>query len=77
MALPRINPRRGLRVELAAEALADIWYWYAVRRDDRERQWQFVLAILEAASEGTEGLRRNADRLRRDLWPILEQTSQP
>jgi hypothetical protein len=76
-AMPRINPRRGLRVELAAEALADIWYWYAVRRDDRARQWQFVLAILEAASEGTEGLRRNADRLRRDLGPILEQTSQP
>jgi hypothetical protein len=75
--LPRINPRRALRVELAAEALERIWYWYAVRRDDRARQWQFVLAILEAAGEGTEGFRRNADRLRRDLWPILERTSQP
>jgi hypothetical protein len=76
-AMPRINPRRGLRVELAAEALAQIWYWYAVRRDDRARQWQFVLAILEAAGEGTEGLRRNAERLRRDLWLLLELTSQP
>ena len=75
--MPEIDARYALRVVLAAQALVQIWYWYAVRRDDRARQWQFVVVILEAAGEGTEGFRRNADRLRRDLWPILEQASQP
>jgi hypothetical protein len=76
-ARPRINPYYALRVQLAAEALWHIWYCYAVRRDDRARQWQFVLAILEAAGEGTEGFRRNAERLRRDLGLVLERTRRP
>ena len=76
-ATPRINPRYGLRVTLVEHALAQIWYWYAVDREDTVRQWQFVLAILEAAGEGTEGFRRNSARLRRDVWRILDLTSQP
>jgi hypothetical protein len=75
--MPEIDARYALRVVLAAQALVQIWYWYAVRRDDRARQWQFVLVILEAAGEGTEGFRRNAERLRRGLLPLLELTSRP
>jgi hypothetical protein len=73
--LPRINPLYALRVVLAAEALEQIWDRYAVRRDDRARQWEFILAVLEAAGEGTEGFYRNSERLRGDLRLVLERTS--
>jgi hypothetical protein len=73
-AMPEIDARHALRVVLVAYALAQIWYWYAVDRDDPVRQWQFVLAILEAAGEGTEGVRKNPDRLKRDVGRLLELT---
>jgi hypothetical protein len=73
--LPQINPRYALRVVLAAHALEQIWHHYAVDCSDTVRQWHFVLEILEAAGEGTEGMRRNAERLKRELGPLLELTS--
>ena len=76
-ALPQINPRYALRVVLAEHALEQVWHRYAVDCSDTVRQWHFVLAILEAAGEGTEGMRRNAERLKRELGPLLELTNQP
>jgi hypothetical protein len=76
-ALPEVDALYGLRVALVAHALVLIWGVFAVRRDDTERQWQFALAILEAAGEGTEGVRQHPERLRRDLGRLLELTSQP
>jgi hypothetical protein len=58
-ALPEIDARFGLRVVLVGNALARIWSWYAVNRDDRERQWEFVLAVLAAAGEITTGVAKN------------------
>ncbi|MBO0736607.1 MAG: hypothetical protein J2P48_08565 [Alphaproteobacteria bacterium] len=76
-ALPGVDPRYGLRVVLVAQAAAQIWYYYAVRRDDRPRQWQFLLAMLEAAGEGTGGLRQHPERIKRDVGRLLELTSEP
>jgi hypothetical protein len=76
-ALPEIDALHGLRVGLVAAALVRIWHVFAVDRDDAARQWQFVLAILEAAGEGTEGVRKNPKRLKRDVGRLLELTAQP
>ncbi len=76
-ALPEIDALHGLRVVLVAHAVVCIWYVFAVCRDDRARQWQFVLPMLEAAGEGTEGVRKNPGGLRRDLGRLLQLTAQP
>jgi hypothetical protein len=79
-AVPPINPHHAQRVTLVAHALALIWGRYAVDRDDTVRQWQFVLAILEAAGELTAGMRKNPGRLKRlrgDVEGLLKLTSQP
>jgi hypothetical protein len=76
-ALPEVDALYGLRVVLVAYALVLIWDVFAVRRDDTERQWQFALAILEAAGEGTEGVRKNPKRLKRELGRLLQLTAQP
>src|SRR5262249_35447232 len=75
--LPEVDTFYGLRVVLVALALVCVWYLFAVNRDDTVRQWKFVLAILEAAGEGTEGLRQHPGRLKRDLGGMLRLTSQP
>jgi hypothetical protein len=79
-ALPEIDARHGVRVALVLEALARIWYWYAVDRGDTYRQWQFVLAILEAAGELAAGVRKNPKRLERlkgDVGRMMQLTAQP
>lgn len=76
-ALHEIEPLYGLRVVLVAGALVDIWYVFAVDGDDGLRQWEFVLAILGAAGEGTEGVRKNPKRLKRDVGRLLQLTAQP
>jgi hypothetical protein len=76
-ALPEVDARYGLRVVLAAQALVWIWRLFAVRHDDGTRQWQFVLAVLDAAGEGTEGVRKNPGRLRRDVGRLMQLTAQP
>jgi hypothetical protein len=79
-ALPEIDARHGLRVMLVAYALAQIWHYYAVDRDDRERQWEFVLAILAAAGEVTPGVAKNPkrlERLRNEVQELLQLTAQP
>jgi hypothetical protein len=75
-AFPPIDARYALRVVLAAHALM-VWRLFAGRRDDSERQTRFVLAILEAAGEGVTGLRKNPERLKRDIGQLLQLTSQP
>ena len=75
-ALPPIDARYALRVVLAAHALV-VWWLFAVGHDDGARQWRFVLAILKAAGEGVEGLRKNPERLRRDIGPLMQLTAQP
>jgi hypothetical protein len=78
-AMPKIDARHALRVELVGEALARIWYWYAVDRDDTYRQWQFVLAILEAAGELAAGVYKNPKRLNLiagEVGRLLHLTSQ-
>jgi hypothetical protein len=69
-AQPPIDARYALRVVLAAHALM-VWRLFAVRRDDGERQWRFVLAIIKAAGEGVEGLRKNPERLKRDIDRLM------
>jgi hypothetical protein len=79
-AMKKIDARHGLRVQLVANALVQIWYWYAVDRDDTYRQWQFVLAILEAAGELAAGVRKNPKRLNLiagEVGRLLQLTSQP
>jgi hypothetical protein len=79
-ALPEIDARHGARVVLVAMALAYIWGVFAVDRDDGERQWEFVLAILEAAGERSPGVRKNPkslNRLRDDVQRLLQLTAQP
>ncbi len=79
-AMPEIDARYALRVVLVAEALVRIWYGYAVDRGDRERQWEFVLAILAAAGELATGVRKNPKRLNRitgEVERLLQLTSQP
>jgi ParB-like chromosome segregation protein Spo0J len=76
-AMPEIDALYGLRVTLVAQALTQIWPWYAVDSEDTVRQWQFVLAILEAAGEGTEGVRQHPERLKRDVGRLLQLTAQP
>jgi hypothetical protein len=76
-AMREIDPRYGLRVQLAAWALAQVWHVFAVDRGDTVRQWQFVLAILDAAGEGTEGLREHPERLKRDVGQLMQSTVQP
>jgi hypothetical protein len=76
-ALPEVDALYGLRVVLVELALACVWHVFAADRDDTVRQWQFVLAILEAAGEGTEGLRQHPGRLKRDVGGMLRLTSQP
>jgi hypothetical protein len=79
-ALPEIDARYGLRVQLAANALAQIWYLYAVDRDDKVRQWEFVLAVLAAAGEITPGVAKNPkrlERLRNAVQGLLRVTAQP
>jgi len=71
------DARYALRVVLVGQALALIWYVFAVDRGDTVRQWQFVLAILEAAGEGTEGVRKNPERLKRDVGRLMELTARP
>lgn len=71
-----IDARYALRVVLAAHAL-EIWWLFAVGRDDGARQWRFVLTILKAAGEGVDGLRKNPERLKRDLGRLLQLTIQP
>jgi hypothetical protein len=75
-ALPPIEARYALRMMLAAHALV-VWRLFAVGHDDGVRQWRFVLAILKAAGEGVEGLRKNPERLRRDIGRLLQLTAQP
>jgi hypothetical protein len=79
-AMAEIDARYALRVVLVAYALAQIWYWYAVDREDTARQWEFVLAILAAAGELTAGVHKNPGRLKRlrgDVEGLLRLTSQP
>jgi hypothetical protein len=76
-ALPEVDALYGLRVVLVAQALVYIWYCFAVDRDDAVRQWQFVLAILDAAGEGTEGLREHPERLKRDVGRLSQLAAQP
>jgi hypothetical protein len=76
-AMPEIDARYARRVTLVGRALAQIWYWYAVDREDTMRQWQFVLAILAAAGEGTEGVRQHPERLKRDVGRLMQLTAQP
>jgi hypothetical protein len=79
-ALPEMDARYGLRVELVAEALAQIWHRYAVDCDDGERQWEFVLAVLAAAGEVTPGVAKNPkrlERLRNGVQEMLRLTAQP
>jgi hypothetical protein len=79
-AMPKIDARYALRVQLVAEALARIWYWFAVDRGERERQWEFVLAILDAAGELAAGVNKNPKRLNRitgEVERLLQLTSQP
>ena len=76
-AMAGIDARYALRVVLVAQALARIWYWCAVDCADTIRQWQFVLAILEAAGEGTEGVRKNPERLKRDVGRLMQLTARP
>jgi hypothetical protein len=79
-ALPEIDARHGLRVQLVGNALAQIWYWYAVDRDNRERQWEFVMAILAAAGEITAGVAKNPKRLKLiacEVEGLLQVTAQP
>lgn len=78
-ALRPVKPKRAVQALIAAYALL-MWLVYAARRHERARQWQFVLAVLDAcgASVGderiTEGLRRNPKRLLRDLGRLPELT---
>jgi hypothetical protein len=74
--LPPIDARYALRVVLAAYALM-VWRLFAVRPDDSERQTRFVLAILEAAGESVRGLRKNPERLKRDIHQLVQLTAQP
>ena len=74
--LPPIDARYALRVVLAAHALV-IWWMFAVGHDDGARQWRFVLAVLEAAGEGVDGLREHPKRLKRGLGRLLQMTAQP
>jgi len=76
-ALDEVDALYGLRVVLVAYALVLIWYNFAVNRTDTVRQWKFVLAILEAAGEGTAGLREHPERLKRDVGRLLQLTAQP
>jgi hypothetical protein len=76
-ALPEVDALYGLRVVLVELALVCVWYVFAVDRDETVRQWQFVLAILEAAGEGIEGVSQHPGRLKRDLGGMLQLTSQP
>jgi hypothetical protein len=74
--LPPIDARYALRVVMAAHALA-VWWLFAADRDDGERQWRFVLAILEAAGEGVEGLREHPERLKREIGRLMQLASLP
>jgi len=76
-ALPEVDALYGLRVVLVALALVCVWYLFAVRRDDTARQWHFLLAILEAAGEGSKGLREHPGRLKRDVERLMQLTAQP
>jgi hypothetical protein len=76
-ALPEIDALYALRVMLVTQALLFIWYFFAAGRDDHVRQWHFVLAILEAAGESTDGLRKNPERLRRDVEQFLVSSREP
>jgi hypothetical protein len=76
-AMPEVDALYGARLVLTAYALPDIWYRYAVDRTDTVRQWKFVLAILEAAGEGTAGLREHPERLKHDVGRLLQLTAQP
>jgi hypothetical protein len=76
-ALREVDAAYGLRVILVGQALALIWHVFAVGRGDTVRQWQFVLAMLEAAGEGTEGVRKNPERLKRDIGRLMQLTAQP
>lgn len=76
-ALPEVEALYGLRVMLVGLALVWVWCYFAVRPDDGARQWQFVLATLKAAGEGTEGVRKNPGRLKRDIGRLLELTAEP
>jgi hypothetical protein len=75
-ALPPIDARYALRVVLAAHALI-VWWLFAVGRNDGERQWRFVMAALKAAGEGVEGLRKNPERLKREIGLLMQLTAQP
>lgn len=73
--LPEVDAQHGLRVVLVAFGLVCVWSLFAVRRDDHARQWQFVLLLLEAAGEGTSGLREHPERLKRDVGRLLQLTA--
>ena len=73
-AMPEIDALYALRVLLVTQALLWIWYFFAADRGDSVRQWHFVLAMLEAAGESTDGLRKNPERLRRDVGQFLGAT---
>jgi hypothetical protein len=73
---PFIDPKQGARVTWLAYALVCIWHDFAVRRDDAERQWQFVLLVLEVAGDAHGGIRKNPQRLKRDFGKLLEVTRQ-
>jgi hypothetical protein len=76
-ALPEIDALYALRVVLVCEALRCIWCFFAVDREDAVRQWHFLLTILEAAGEATEGLRQHPERIKRDIGRLMELASQP
>jgi hypothetical protein len=79
-ALPSpFDPQHELRVFYSEFALDVVWSRYANPqvRGDSAHQWRFLLEMLEAAGEGTEGLHQHPERLKRRLRPLLVLTRQP
>jgi hypothetical protein len=75
-ALPRTDGGHACRIVLVAYALATIWCNYAHDPTDRTRQWKFTMLLLEVCGEGSEGIRRNPNRLKRDLGRMFALTAQ-
>jgi len=72
------KPRRAVQAITAAYALL-VWFIYAAGRQDKTRQWRFVLAVLAACDdEGKEnplaGFQSHPERLLRDLGKLPELT---
>jgi hypothetical protein len=74
--LPTIDARHGLMTITSIYALL-IWQRWSSRRDNRTLQWQFVLAVLDAAGVGTEGFRAHPGLLKRELDRTLAFAGAP